>query len=516
MSAAPPPLPAAAAASASPPDLAPGRWQRWSDWLNPILVREVQQAVKGRAFAVTVWLALVIAVAIAAHVASHYQPGRSGRDAFHAGFATLMPLLVFVVPMQAYQSMRLELRSGIVEQLLVSRLRPLHILFGKLQAAMVQFVVYVAVMAPLLATSYLLRGVDVPTIAISLGFALLACLTATAVSVSSAAQAVLPGMQTMASLATAFGLGMAAFACVGFIGSGEYAGAIGFLLRSPQFWAVMTAILLAAAVAITMSLLVARSFLVHAFENKSTGFRVLLFVLPLLAIGWVLVFLEPANWERVLPPITYGLLVVGIAFALMMVTEQRELSPRLRAHAPKSTLTGLLAAPFLPGRDRGAACFCLFVLVLTGVWLAWPAAASSTWTADMQRGITRLGAMTLAYALAWLTLGRWLRGRLPATVQGNHLARLLVPVAFFLAMLVPALFDVFARQSVGQWHLGHLLNPVWTIEEFAFAESRWPMAQVPVWIAIAVGLALQLPALLGGVREVLAAGAARTAPQRDG
>src|SRR5262245_45204406 len=112
----------AAPVAVPPLPAAPGRWQRWSDRLNPILVREVQQAVKGRLFALSVFIALVIAVTIAVVVASRYEPGgRSGRTAFNAGFATLIPLLVFVVPMQAYQSMRLELRSGIVEQLLLSR-----------------------------------------------------------------------------------------------------------------------------------------------------------------------------------------------------------------------------------------------------------------------------------------------------------------------------------------------------------------------------------------------------------
>ena len=40
------------------------RWSRLSDWLNPILVREVKQAVKGRVFPVTVMLALAISAGI--------------------------------------------------------------------------------------------------------------------------------------------------------------------------------------------------------------------------------------------------------------------------------------------------------------------------------------------------------------------------------------------------------------------------------------------------------------------
>ena len=81
---------------------APNRWSRWSDLLNPILVREVQQAIKGRVFMLTVVVALAISVVIAVAVAGDQDAGlQSGRSAFDAGLATLVPRLIFVVPMQA-------------------------------------------------------------------------------------------------------------------------------------------------------------------------------------------------------------------------------------------------------------------------------------------------------------------------------------------------------------------------------------------------------------------------------
>lgn len=506
----------AAPVAVPPLPAAPGRWQRWSDRLNPILVREVQQAVKGRLFALSVFIALVIAVTIAAVVASRYEPGgRSGRTAFNAGFATLIPLLVFVVPMQAYQSMRLELRSGIVEQLLLSRLRPLHILLGKLQAAMVQFVVYVALLAPLLATSYLLRGVDVPTIAMSLVFVALACATATAFAVSSAAQAVLPGFQAIANLATAFGLGMASFIGVGFVASGQYMEVVGWLLRQPVFWAVVTAIALGALVVVTLSLLIARSFLLHAFENKATPFRVLLFTLPALTFGWMLLFLEPSDRKQATLVAVYALLLVGAAFGVMMVTEQADLSPRLRAHAPRTRLAGVLAAPFLPGRDRGMLCCFLFAAVLGAIaWLGWPDVTHGS--IDWPAQFAHLSVLTLAYVVAWLAIGRWLRGVLPANPGGNQAARFLLPALFFLGMLLPTLFDVFTNGHPEDWHVGHVLNPIWTIGEFVWHGERWPAAEGPAWLVIGAVALLQLPAIARGVREVLAAGAARPDRRTDG
>src|SRR5690606_11793704 len=129
----------------------------------------------------------------------------------------------------AFNSMRTELKGGIVEQLLLSRLSPGSVLLGKLQAAMVQFVLYVSVLAPLLATSYLLRGVDLPTIVISLLFAFVICVAATAFAVSSAAQAVVPALQPIANLAVAFGLGVGTISLISFVVSGAYSASLGYL-----------------------------------------------------------------------------------------------------------------------------------------------------------------------------------------------------------------------------------------------------------------------------------------------
>jgi hypothetical protein len=391
----PPPLPAAA------PTPAPAPLRRraglGSDWLNPILVREVQQAVKGRVFPLTVLLALGVTVAIAAAVASQYRNGGGqGRGAFDAGFAVLVPLLIFVVPMQAYHSMRTELRDGIVEQLLLSRLAPGRILAGKLQAAMVQFVLYVAVLAPLLATSYLLRGVDLPTIALSLLFALIACVVATAFAVSAAAQGVVPALQPIANLGMAFGLGVATFAMIGFIGSGQYARSVGWLIRSGDFGAVVSGVVLGAGVATGIAWLGARSFLLHAFENRSTGFRLCLFVLPVLAYGWMLLFLPASQWSDAFAFLTTILVVIGLVFGIFMVTEQRVLSPRLRAHVPRGTLAAVLATPFLPGRDRGTACLLLYAAALGSLASAyWPASTGGVF--DFAGVFGRFGVMATVY-----------------------------------------------------------------------------------------------------------------------
>lgn len=483
-------------------------WSHLSDRLNPILVREVQQAVKGRVFPLMIILALAVSVVIALAVASNYVEGGNGRGAFEGGMATLVPLVMFIIPMQAYNSMRTELKGGIVEQLLLSRLSPGRILSGKLQAAMVQFVLYVSVLSPLLATSYLLRGVDLPTIAISLMFALVISVAATAFAVSSAAQAIVPALQPIANLGIAFGLGVGTVSMIAFVASGGYSRSVGWLVRSSDFGTVVSGIVVLALLSTALSWLAARTFLLHAFENKSTAFRIFLFSLPVVAYGWMLLFIDSSNWRQAFPILTFVLLIAGIIFGAFMITEQKRMSPRVWAHVPARRGFARLVTPLLPGRDRGLLCFMIYsgVLLVLGVSF-WPTIGSGI-MGRIPGEIAKTALMTLTYAMVYLGLGRWVRDRLPDTLQGNHAGRFMLPVLLFLFCVVPFLVDFLTRGHTHSWHIGHVMNPFWTIEEWS-DRNWWGRAQPVMWIALLAISCMQIPVLVRGFAEVRKAALAR-------
>ena len=114
----------------------------------------------------------------------------------------------------------------------------------------------------------------------------------------------------------------------------------------------------------------------------------------------------------------------------------------------------------------------------------------------------RLGLFIGAYCVIYLSLGKLLRSRLPRAVQGNYLARAAVPLALIAFSLLPVLFDVLVQGRVYDWHLGHALDPFWTIGEHAFDEDEFIV--LPILLAFAgVLLLVQLPGMLGSVGEVL-------------
>lgn len=254
-----------------------------------------------------------------------------------------------------------------------------------------------------------------------------------------------------------------------------------------------------------LSALCAQTFLAHAFENRSTPFRVFLCGMIVATYGWVWLFVEPTHRDEAASVAAIFLVLIGAAFGLFMVTEQSGLSPRVAAHVPRQPLLALLAAPWLPGRDRGLLAFVLYLPVAASVGVLAVSVVGHSWRDEFLRILL----FTSVYSVIYLCIGRWLRARLPNTLAGNHVARVGVPLVLLLACVLPLLFDAFLRGRVSGWHVGHALNPFFTIDEFD--RSRGEEVLLGLWGLAGVLLLLQVPSLLRSVREVVAASAARRA-----
>jgi hypothetical protein len=81
----------------------------------------------------------------------------------------LIPTIV-IVPNAAYHSMSSELDQGTFDVLSISPLTPMKVVGGKLAVAMVQSLIYFSALAPCIALTYLLRGVPISTIGVTLAW----------------------------------------------------------------------------------------------------------------------------------------------------------------------------------------------------------------------------------------------------------------------------------------------------------------------------------------------------------
>ena len=497
---------------------------RWSDLLNPILVREVQQALRGRLFLWSVAIALLFSLGLATYVAgmgNDPRPG-TGRDTFATGLLGLVILVMFVVPVQAFQAMRVELRDGISEQLMLSRLKPWRIITGKLAAAMVQFVLYLAVLAPVLSTTYLLRGVSVPLIVLCIGFALLFCVTATALAIGAAAQGVMPALQPLANFSVLFLLGMATVMLMAGVGSGELVRELDLLLQVPEFWTVISGVLLGCVAGIVLAAMVGAALLAHSYENRSTPFRIYLITAGGLAYAWLYWTLPASFHFQAVVATAVGVSIATMVFGLFFVTEPSGLSPRQRALLPRSKVLRLLMLPFLPGRDRGLVFLLLvFASLWLWVWLNWPqltvpAGADPQTQAAARRMAFGFGSASAenqlwmgmgflaVYTLVFLMLTKLLRGLLPEVSRSGHAARVMLPLLLLFCMLLPSLLDVMVAGSVRRWHVGHVLNPFWTYDEFWDRSQGWDVL-LGLSVFAGVLLLLNLRGVWRSVTELLSA-----------
>lgn len=474
--------------------------ERLSDKCNPILLRELQQMFGGKAFTATIVLVMlaVFLIALTIMLQREDMPRQPGRDVFVAVMMVLAPILLLVLPMQAFNSMQFELREGAIDQLLMSDLKPRQIVRGKMQAAALVIFAFLGAFAPLLAMTYLLRGIDVTTIALALGLGVLAALAASSLGMAMGAVTAIKPLQQIARVGVSLGLGA--------ITVGAMAGLFELVSElsraSARFeWEPFVAIGLAFVIGIVLTGMIAAAVLTHPYENRSTPFRVLPFVVGALAIGLLAWLVEVRYFDEACPVVAVIIMICGIPFLMGAVTEAPALSPRVRTLVPRNRGLALLAAPFLPGGDRGF----LFVLAFLGMNVV--VAGLLPWLHGVlpRRNISYFVGGLACYLIIYMSVMRTLRGG--GQGQRPRIRGIVGTILLLvLACAVPLVHDI-ARFGHVRWNWAHLLNPFFTISEF---ESR---AKVEVLLVLAAFAALfvvlRLPGMWRGVREVLEASRAR-------
>ena len=147
------------------------------DRMNPIVVKELRQAVQSRF--VTVVLVLFLAVelfTIAAFMLASDNIGadfQMGRNVFVALEVMLLGTCLLFVPLYAGIRLAAERSATNVDLLFITTIRPASIIWGKFLAGLIVTVLIYSVCAPFMVLTYLLRGIDIPTILLVLGIDLL-------------------------------------------------------------------------------------------------------------------------------------------------------------------------------------------------------------------------------------------------------------------------------------------------------------------------------------------------------
>ncbi len=333
-----------------------------SDWINPILVKETRQALKSRQFSWTLILLTIVVLAwsilaIVGMIPSIYYNSNGAGMLIGYAIILIVPALI-VIPQSTFRSMASELEDGTFETLSLSTLSPRHILIGKLGVAALQLIVYLSVIAPCIALTYLLRGVTLEVIAMTILIIASCSLALSTVAISVAAFSRTRMQQVFFSIILLGGQVFCSFwagaVLIGLVGTG------GFGLEG---WIVFGIFLLAIVLYGWLLLRCGACAIGVSSDNRSTPIRI-----PLLTIGIVMSMMEGfmitsygsvTETQQMIATAVASLFVHwGIAGSIMM-GERGTIPARARRSLPSS----LLGRVFLTWLNPGAGPGYIFVLM---------------------------------------------------------------------------------------------------------------------------------------------------------
>ncbi len=485
--------------------------ERFSDYLNPILVKETRQALKSRQFIVTFMLLLIVAWLISAVgvllSGSSIEYGSPGRSfvmfyTFILEFAVLL-----VVPFTAFRSMQIERELATFEMLNISTLKPRQIVWGKLCSALVQLFLFYSAIAPFVAFTSLLQGFDLPSTAFLLVTVLLWSVMACMIALTLSTLANNRQWQSLNML----GILGALFAqmCMSF----GFAMAV---MQNPvpfgdeEFWFGMAAALIAAASFFWLFQQIAIARLTFESDNRSTGIRIACSVqvclLWLCIVGYGLY----QEWNGM--AFDKDSLSVGIVLSLLhwsvvglyACCESDFISRRIRRGIPRSKFLRLLVAPWLPGGSRALVFYLAHMLAFAVI------------AAVVDFGPQGLGNKSatamLLYSVIYITWGAGI-GRVAQAIapqiQPAH-TRVLTVLVAGLAMLAPMIPAAVGLINRGYgWNYTYSLmditNPFATLS-YLGQYPNGPQAYIALfvlWATAAAGVLFNVRAMSRGILEIV-------------
>lgn len=461
----------------------PGVWgwidrcgERIASLLNPILIKEARQSLKSRQFIATFFLLLlascvwtVLGIVFNAPDVYFVPSGQWLLAGYY--FVLAIPLLG-MVPLAAHRSLAAEVDDDTFEMLVITRLSAMRIVMGKLNSAMLQMMVYFAAIVPCLAFCYLLRGVNLPTIALLIGLVFFAALLLTTFSLMLATLAPNRAGQTLALLGVLAVIVFAEFLCAAYcleevLGRGVDAD------EDTIVFVTIFVVIGASCMAIFVKAAAAR--IAPVTENRSTGLRWTMFIQQLL---WIAVIAFLVLWYDDKEPLNFGIMIVGgywLGMGTLMLSESPELSPRVQRQLP-STFAGRAALTwFNPGPGTG------YVFAITSGTVA--ALAMGMFGVAIEGREPRcypvtFAAIIMGYLMTYLGITR-----LIVMLLGARLARsFLVPIATMtgvmgIAAFAPLILFVLTTGSPpNSYRSLEAVDWAWTLVEAFDHGYEWSLA----------------------------------------
>ncbi|MCC9607862.1 ABC transporter permease [Blastopirellula sp. JC732] len=455
------------------------RWRRFDEWveycsefLNPILVKETRQALKSRQFAVTFTLVLACGWAWSLLGVALNSPAifySANGPMMLVGYVDILlfPLIV-IIPFTAFRSLAGEREDGTYELLSISTLPPTQIISGKLGSAILQMIVYLSALAPCVAFTYLLRGIDIITICIVMIAATFASVMLSMAGLLLATVTNSKSWQSVLSVAVIVLFLIAFFGAIGL--------SVGAIVEETSwrqydeanFWVLTVCALTFYFSYLALLYYAAAAAISFASENRSTKMRMVMLVQHFLFIVWFCWGYIESGYENVVlsAMITFLAIHWGIHGALM-VGESPVLSPRVRRSIPKTILARLCSNWFLPGPARG------YLFAVSGMIsgavsafalsLLWPYFGSGG-SYDV-RMVAAYAVAATSYVAIYLGVGRLLMMGIRRLGSGDIFLSAIIHLLLLLfGVFIPIIIQLSSYWLPNdEYSLVQISNPFWTL-----------------------------------------------------
>jgi hypothetical protein len=350
---------------------------------------------------------------------------------------------------------------------------------GKLLAQAVKLATLFAAMAPFIVMCFLLGGIDLVTILVSLVvlffwslWACAACLFLSTLFKSRAMSGLVFGGVALLVLIALVASRPLMFA----LSTGAFGGAPASAI-STMWWTLAIAIT-ACLVTMVNFVLLAENRLSLPTEDRSTALRIGFFVQFLAIASWILSFAGAAAAVR-----SNAVEALGVAgglhlalVAMFAVSEDLTVSRQVRRRLAAPSRWRRLAAIWRPGGGRGAVYLLVQMLLLLGVgWALRAEAQQMRWLLAICAYVCFFAAVPV-FAYRWLQPGRAAAFRLRVAILVLLAVVMVLPDVLHYVVLRPAVLDL-------EFSARHLVNPIRTL-------GNWRLVEIQSWFAVPYALGL--------------------------
>lgn len=429
-------------------------FQWFDDRLNPIVVKELRQAVQGRLVVSILILFLVVQLgALGMFLLAGETKMRAGhmsltlgREAFMVMFGIMLGTCMLLVPVLTGMRLSAERSDAGVDLMFITTLRPRQIVWGKFLAGLVLTVVIYSACLPFITFTYLLRGIDLPSIFLVLAMGFFAVATAIQFAIFVAC---LPAGRILKSL---FGLGavtavMYLFGGIMWMSFEMLRQGFGSRMGQAVFWgAAATAVLLDI---LAMWLLAAFSMalLMPPSANRALPVRVQL------TVSWLLTGIACLLWSLArgdIDPIDGWMIMAAIVIAAYLpiaVSERDVPGARLRRTIARRPLWRAIQFIFYSGAGGGIVWSIVMILLTVGVSLVsmlwFRAAFPPRVMYSFRNNDFGIAAGCVLYIFCYTMSAAWLRRRFLARWLKTQQTWALACLLFALGAVVPPIVATF-------------------------------------------------------------------------